>query len=250
MDSSSALRGDAAKRRYSHAQDHFKLLQQQLLEAEDIENFEIQPASDGSGAKIFRVKNPPPVLLSLTLGDAIHSLRSALDYVTCALVTLNNPNADLSHVYFPFGSKGKRLDSGQKKYIESISDEVTEAIERMRAQYGEGLSLLREFSNQDKHRLLIPAYSYSKRFKFVVDQNEGKADLRPVDEGIVPIQDGSRIDVSNGSIMQPRIGFLLERGDVSYGSEHINNMNDAVRHTLNALLPLTKSPEPTQGVHP
>ena len=153
----------------------------------------------------------------------------------------------MKRVQFPFGRKGVRLNCNEKGSVKGISEEALEAIERARVQYGEGLSLLCEFSNQDKHRFLMPAYPHLKRFEFVFDQNEGKSELQPVDEDMLLIRDGSRVDFPNGSVIQPRIGFQLERDDVSYGSEHIDGMNEAVRCTLNALIPLTQS---SQGVHP
>ncbi|WP_408873805.1 hypothetical protein [Gluconobacter roseus] len=118
------LRSKSAYIRYMYAQTHLEKLREQLSLAEKLDNFELESLPDDERKKTIRCKNPPPVLLSLLLGDVIYSLRSALDYVTCGLVTLNKPNADLSHVQFPFGRKGERLNSGQRKRIESISDEA------------------------------------------------------------------------------------------------------------------------------
>jgi len=238
-----------------YAQTHLGKLREQLSLAENLDNFELESLPDDERKKIIRCKNPPPVLLSLILGDVIHSLRSSLDYVTCALVTLNNPDAELKRIQFPFGKKGERLNCNDKKAVKGISDEALEAIECMRAQYGEGLSLLCDFSNQDKHRFLMPAYSHLVSCKFAFDTrtfNPTTMSVQPLEghEKLTPLRDGEIVDFSDGTLKTVKIGFQLEAGSLSYRSESIDLINDAVRQTLNELLPLTQPPEHTQGVHP
>ncbi|GAP25320.1 hypothetical protein GLF_2202 [Gluconobacter frateurii NBRC 101659] len=249
------LRGKSAYLRYMYAQDHLEKLCEQLRLTETLDNFELESLPDDERKKTIRCKKPLPVLLSLMLGDVIHSLRSSLDYVTCALITLNNPDVDLKRVQFPFGRKGIRLNGNEKKAVEGISNEALEAIERVRAQYGEGLSLLCDFSNQDKHRFLMPAYFHLVSCKFAVDtrtSNSTKMSVQPLErsEELAPLRDGDIVDFSDGSLKTVKIGFQLEAGGESYRSESINLINEAVRQTLNELLPLTQSLKPTQGVHP
>lgn len=255
MSLSPVVRGQSASLRYMYAQEHLEKLCGQLRLAEKLDNFAFESLPDDESKKTIRCKNPPPVLLSLMLGDVIHSLRSSLDYATCALVTLNNPNANLQRIQFPFGRKDMRLNNGEKGAVKGISSEALEAIERMRAQYGEGLSLLCEFSNQDKHRFLMPAYSHLVSYRLVVDKrgsNSTTMSVQPLEghEKLLPLRDGEIVDFSVDTLKAVKIGFQLEAGGTSYRSESIDLINNAVGRTLNALLPLIQSPEPTQGVHP
>jgi len=238
-----------------YAQDHLEKLREQLRLEERLDNFELESLPDDERKKTIRCKKPLPVSLSLTLGDFIHSLRSSLDYVTCALVALSNPDADLKRVQFPFGRKGVRLNRDDRGSVKGISEEALEAIERARAQYGEGLSLLCDFSNQDKHRFLMPAYSHLVSCKFAVDTrtpNSTTMSVQPLGrpEELAPLRDGDIVDFSDGCLKTVKIGFQLEAGGVSYRSESIDLINEAVRQTLNELLPLTQSLKPTQGYTP
>jgi len=251
----SFVRNDAAYIRYLYAQNHLKKLREQLRLAESWDNFDLEAVQSNTSKKIIHFKKHPDVLLSLILGDVIHSLRSSLDYVTCALVTLSNPEADLKRVQFPFGRIGVRLNCNEKGSVKGISEEALQAIERARTQYGEGLSLLCDFSNQDKHRFLMPAYSHLVSCKFVVDKRESDSttmSVQPLEghEKLLPLQDGEIVDFSDGTLKTVKIGFQLEAGGTSYRSESIDLINDAVRQTLNELLPLTQSLKPTQGVQP
>ncbi|NLI27084.1 MAG: hypothetical protein GX413_06805 [Acetobacter sp.] len=252
MSLSPSLRSQSAYIRYRYAQDHLEKLREQLRIAEKLDNFELDSLPDDKTKTIIRCKNPPSVLLSLILGDFIHSLRSSLDYVTCALVTLNNPYADLKRIQFPFGRKGEPLNGNEIGSVKDISTEALEAIERMRAQYGEGLSLLCEFSNQDKHRFLMPAYSHLVPCKFAVDMRAYSStvlSVQPVDghEKLPPFREGDIVDFSDDTLKTIRIGFQLEAGGASYRSESIDLINDAVMQTLNVLLPLSQPSEPAQG---
>ncbi|CEF41150.1 hypothetical protein predicted by Glimmer/Critica [Acetobacter senegalensis] len=249
-----SLRSQSAYIRYMYAQNHLKALREQLRLAEKLDNFELEAVSDDASKQIIRFKKHPDVLLSLVLGDVIHSLRSSLDYVTCALVTLNTPSADLRHIQFPFGRKGEHLNRNERKSVTGISDESLKAIEGVRAEYGESLSLLCDFSNQDKHRFLMPAYSHLVSYKFAVDKrtpNSTVMSVQPLEgqEKLSPIKDGDVVDWQAGNLQNLRIGFQLESGGVLYRSESIDLINDAVRETLNVLIPLSQPPEYAQRVH-
>lgn len=230
--------------RYLHAQSHLETLRMHLENAEKLENFDLLPNPDGSGDAIIRFKAYPTILLSLVLGDVIHSLRSALDYVTCALVTLHTPDATLTRIQFPFGRDGQRLNSDERKSVKGISDIALTAIENMRSQYREGLALLCAFSNQDKHRLLLPAYSHLVSYKFQFDEKTSDMTIMPVQsqdgkELKTILRDGDHVNLSDGFIKAVRVGFRLEAGERSYGADSIDLINNAVRETLNVLIPLS-----------
>ncbi|MFT8723576.1 MAG: hypothetical protein ABF443_13150 [Acetobacter malorum] len=240
-------RSSAACLRYGHAQTHLKLLNEHLQKAGNLDNFELLEIPNDPHGRIIRFKQWPPVILSLVFGDVIHSWRSALDYITCALVTLNTPEADLTRIQFPFGKKDQRLNRDQRRSVDGISERGLEIIEDVRLQCGEYLSLLCDFSNQDKHRLLLPAYIHLVPHKFVVSEKTLNSTVMSVQpqgfEMSMPIQDGDRVEFSGGHLMGLMIGFQLERGGRSYGVKDINKINAAVRESLDALISLLPQAE-------
>ncbi|MFT8591303.1 MAG: hypothetical protein ABF746_08795 [Acetobacter orientalis] len=242
MSTSYTLRIDCALLRYYHAQDHIKILYDHIKQAEKLENYQIVDAENNGDKKIIKFKNNPPVLLSLVLGDVIHSLRSSLDYIACAIVSFCNSGADLAHIQFPFGEKGKALNCKNRSCIKGVSDAALDLIESIREKHSEGLSLICNFSNQDKHRLLLPAYTHCIGYKFQVDEKKETTTMLSVQPQRVLdhktlIKDGDTIDFSDQLMKAIRIGFQLENDDGYYGTESIYLMNDTVRQVLNSIIP-------------
>ena len=59
-----------------------------------------QDQSTGHYKVIIENIRPVPLELSLSIGDAIHNLRSALDLLACQLVRLENQAHDCDHIFF------------------------------------------------------------------------------------------------------------------------------------------------------
>jgi hypothetical protein len=107
---------------------------------------------------------------SLTLGDALHNLRSALDHLIFQLVVLNTGKKAGGGTMFPIASSGASYWSiakdGRKslrdRALKGVADEhraLIDALQPYRTREpgkGNFLLTLQALSNQDKHRLLNP----------------------------------------------------------------------------------------------
>lgn len=95
----------------------------------------------------------------LIVGDAIHNMRVALDFMAVELVTLNGKNG--KGVYFPFGTDAASLDGAIKsKNFHKASDRAI-ALLKATQPYRGGNDLLRALHDldiQDKHHKVEPSY--------------------------------------------------------------------------------------------
>jgi len=95
-----------------------------------------------------------PECIPLILGDAVHSLRSALDYVACELV--RSVGGAPKNVYFPISESPEKYktDSGGK--TKGMPQEAKDYIDRMRPYCGgnDAFWAIHELDIIDKHRLL------------------------------------------------------------------------------------------------
>lgn len=240
MNISPDLRIQSAIVRYSHAQRHLELLNEIWLQADSSDNYELIDIPEYNEKKIIRFKKYPSTYLSLVLGDVIHSWRSSLDYLACALVSSSNPDADLNKIYFPFGRKEQRLNHNEKKSISGINDELYEIIEILRNEHCDLLSILCDISNQDKHRLLVPAYTTLSYYKFVVDERLKDATLisvQPKNTGNekITLCDGDYIDFSSGYLSGIKVEFKIEKSGLLFGKKEINGINRIIHLIINTL---------------
>jgi len=127
-----------------------------------------------SGDHIFRVASVPPIaelqeILAVTVGDAVHNLRSALDHLAFQLACVNT-NGVLKHeksVQFPIGDTAKEYADQADRYLKEVHQTHRKMVDSYQPYYGNvgrpdnysgpyihQLSLLRDLSNSDKHRLL------------------------------------------------------------------------------------------------
>jgi len=105
------------------------------------------------------IRRQPPLRWSAIVGDLVHNLRSALDHLVWQLVILNGSTPGDNH-QFPI------LSSPQPKKFARLTAEVSPlaaaVIERVQPYNGgdgvdaHTLTALRELSNEDKHRVILP----------------------------------------------------------------------------------------------
>ncbi len=132
---------------------------------------------------------------SLMLGDAIHSIRGALDHATWEIVCLNGaPDDDREQrrIQFPIFDCP---DAFEKATVLRYVDDGTRAIFEDAQPYktGKALKFLAALSNDDKHRLLLPnviAYAEGD-FDFSVATNE---DVGSVGELILTVKPGDAME--------------------------------------------------------
>jgi hypothetical protein len=115
-----------------------------------------------TGRYVFKCSmvNRLPADLPLSMGDAVHNMRSALDHLAMAIIRRANVSAK-KDAYFPFDETRDglvaRLDNGPiKKACPGIEEIILDEIQPYRA----GKTPLWEMNrldNIDKHNLLIPA---------------------------------------------------------------------------------------------
>jgi hypothetical protein len=108
---------------------------------------------------ILTRETPVPHVISAIAGDAIQNLRTALDYIVCAMVE-RNQNRVSSESGFPISkSLAAYQNPNTQKKLDGISAEAHSFIDNLRPYAGgnDTLWLLHRLNNRDKHRLLLSA---------------------------------------------------------------------------------------------
>ncbi|RXT52647.1 hypothetical protein B6S44_17960 [Bosea sp. Tri-44] len=141
-----------------------------------------------------------PRALPLAIGDAVHNLRSGLDYLWSALERKANPDANDRRSTFPSHEEKENLvDLVSKRIaIKKAFPQAEAFIIDVIKPYKTGnfkLWVLGKLNNVDKHRLLLATYSIARFGKFVATS-----------------EDGGVIDLSYSSIQTPgpifKLGFV------------------------------------------
>jgi hypothetical protein len=93
-----------------------------------------------------------PSNIPLIAGDALHSLRGALDYLACGLV-----NVETTDTKFPIAHTAKAFEDSLPRVVERLGQDGIEALRRIRPYKGgnPSLWLLHKLNINDKHRLLL-----------------------------------------------------------------------------------------------
>jgi hypothetical protein len=101
-----------------------------------------------------------PLEFSAILGDAIHNLRGALDYLAYALVVRKQGHAPGREVGFPIFCNAKGYELGKKGKIGAMGQAAIEAIDAIKPYKGgnDALWRLHQLDIIDKHRLLIVSF--------------------------------------------------------------------------------------------
>lgn len=186
---------DGARQKADHAHGHlFRLMQ--ALDAYHVDAaYSIETERDGDW-RVFRLRvmKAPPLELSLIMGDVVHNLRAALDYVVYALAgdranrSNSFPICDSSSQYLEVGRDGL---TRRDRLMHDVPEGAREEIDRMqpfRATVDPArhpLRLLRRLSNVDKHRLSPPVFGATERLMIRGDPAavgpyvEARSDLDP-----------------------------------------------------------------------
>jgi hypothetical protein len=136
------------------------------------------------------------------LGDIVHNLRSALDYLFWQLfwhhvTTRPLKDGTINKVQFPIVSKGKTFTNRRKErpFNEipfrswAILNTAQPYKRRNLVQRIFGLEGLRELSDHDKHRVLTPFFDWSLRFDF------SKGEFRNRVADVIRVHSGPRLEV-------------------------------------------------------
>lgn len=221
--------------RYGWATTHIPRLNEALAEFDGSSPWRCEQSPDlPEGKVVVRIERQPPREIGLILGDIVHSLRSSLDYATCALVRLVDPDADLRKVQFPFGRSGLSLNTAERASIRQLEGVALPYVEEARRLGGPYLDVLARLSNQDKHRLIMPVLLRRMPMKIEIDAKRNTADIIPDAEMEAvwrePIQDGDVVEL--GGMLALRPGFQIEGDPVPYSLYVLAHMLEATRSAL------------------
>jgi hypothetical protein len=133
---------------------------------------------------------PPPARASLVIGDALHNLRSALDYIVWQFA-----RAPSKKNQFPSCDTPKLFEKKSKRYLFSVPPEDWAKFEAYQPYKGPDrlpLAYLAKLNDVDKHRLLLPgAVKYATRLgKFSVS---GLDSITVSSSDWVPFEEGAKV---------------------------------------------------------
>lgn len=110
------------------------------------------------GYHLYERRRFPDRRFALIIGDALHNLRSALDYLISACSRANGASQDRSQ--FPFAGEEKKLaDAIDRHVTKAGAGEIAAGLVRRLKPYPGGndsLIALHALDNIDKHRLVLP----------------------------------------------------------------------------------------------
>jgi hypothetical protein len=139
-----------------------------------------------------RIRDNPPALWGVIIGDAVHNLRSSLDY----LAWLMTPEKHRSHqTSFPISTAVSDFQGSpaEKRLACLLPDHraIIENVQPYHAPHPDSdlLAILKRLSNQDKHRLLVTLVSSSE--VTYVAENNAVVSFTYSNEG--PLEDGTPI---------------------------------------------------------
>jgi hypothetical protein len=145
------------------AQRHFDTLKTYIDDFSARNKHVVVVESDAQGLRyLARVKNPPTIPAvewALLIGDCVHNLRSALDYLVWELA---GADPDDKTTMFPIFLDPKRYAKDAPRRLARLSDEVRTLVEKLQpynsTTYGpphkSGLWGLQTLDAADKHQLL------------------------------------------------------------------------------------------------
>jgi hypothetical protein len=202
------------------------------------------------------VREDPPRTLAPIIGDAIHNMRSALDYLAYELAS---PKARKSRsTQFPIcmdESQFRHPDNLRK--IASITGDGRDLIERLQPYNATDpprhnpLAILNKLSNRDKHRLLVPCVAAVNTAESWVASDNAEVNFEFIEPG--PVTHDARIvaltarprNPSTEMILHPRSGLhiaLQNTGADDLRLEVVEHLED------DPLLPAADSDRPVVQV--
>ncbi|MFF0009758.1 hypothetical protein ACFYQT_40940 [Streptomyces tibetensis] len=209
---------DEVRLKFERSRRHLTELESEIKSYRDREPFRMHPEEDeATGDLVYRVevKESPPVELGLPLGDAIHSARSALDYLAWQLVIAGGGAPDFNTM-FPISETEAKFNGDCQRRLRGASGSAVSAVQALRPFQGgdDRFWRLHKLDIEDKHRLLIPvgaAYrSVNVSFAF--------AGLNPIVLGLNPAD--REYPLKNGAIVYRVMKAARESANQGMGETH------------------------------
>ena len=183
------------------AKEHIDDLQRQIAAFDATNPYELIEQDDPEDPErhqgMIKIHAPIPTSISLTTGDAVHNLRTALDHLACAAVSSGGGHITTDTAFpiwrkpsVPTGQQYKSLVLGKAKGAHKPFIDLLLALEPYEGGNHEALWSIDYLDITDKHKLLIEAFSsYAK-----IMQHEGPFSLliKP-DTHALPLKDGDEL---------------------------------------------------------
>jgi hypothetical protein len=146
--------------KFERARHHIAQLEAEILDYFSRVPFESYGEDDlGTGDLVYRVRvhRAPPAHLSLPLGDAIHSARSALDYLARQLVIAGGGTPGV-RTAFPIADDIAKFTRICRDSLQGAPPSAVTAVENLQPYRGgdDRFWRLHKLDVEDKHHLLIP----------------------------------------------------------------------------------------------
>ncbi len=125
------------------------------------DDFEVEATYRGSDcAKIDDLGEMVCGEFQVVLGDVLHNIRTALNYLAVTLAQYDSGQKEVGKtVQFPIDNSPKVFAQHRPTYLKGVSDEHVTQIERFQPYMGcDWMGVLRDLSNMDKHKALVVVY--------------------------------------------------------------------------------------------
>ena len=205
---------DGVRLKIIRAQEHLDALDRENKAYMDSDSYEIVYERDGERSRHvyrFHVRQPPPLRLSILMGDCLYNLRSGLDHLAWQLVLLND-GTPTTRTDFPIfkdepvfreHKKNKRAPTG---VVGGVSQQAAALIERLQPYNrtdgppeGHPHWVLHHLNNVDKHRRLSLIALGSTNTQTTLTNAAGHPimalQLLDHPQGAGPVDDGAEIGV-------------------------------------------------------
>lgn len=141
------------------ARHHIEGLRHKLSEYKEAMPYELRIAD---GQWVLQQKVDFPNDIPLTIGDAVHNLRAALDLAACDAVRAKQKSH--AGVKFPFAESAGKLEDYLRREIKRAGPKVCDLIRSLRPFKGGNLRLrgLHDLDIMDKHQLIIPCFGLAE----------------------------------------------------------------------------------------
>ncbi|MEZ0236857.1 MAG: hypothetical protein ACAH06_02225 [Methylophilaceae bacterium] len=115
-----------------------------------------------AGKSVFRLRvyKPVPASFSTIIGDVVHNLRSALDFLVCDLIRANGHTPG-GHSGLLIKESSEKLEAGAMPKIKGVSPKAESRIFRMKRyrRWNSALFTLHRMDIFDKHNCIVPTAS-------------------------------------------------------------------------------------------
>jgi hypothetical protein len=193
----------------------------------DRQPYTVAIKADGKGGTEVRIRltEPMPVELGLTIGDAIHNLRCALDHATWELIGLDKGTQN-RHTKLPTGKDRIDYEASARGMITPRQDTKDFFVDLGIFPRGPGASIyeLHLLNNADKHTVITPtlaagrltsARAVNDAGAVILDMTDVTLDIREDGVGrFMNFSQGVTLELDNNSKVLPEI-FLRQSTGIS-----------------------------------